>query len=177
MVNKKGFIGDLFIFMIVAFILALCCGIMLYVANTTYSEVMDNVDIFQGTMNENATTIIQDTFGAVPRAFQSLKWITTMLIVGMFLSILILSYLVRTRPIFLVPYILIWIISIIVAVPLSNAYEVVYETPELVGTFSGFWGQTVIMLNLPVWMAIIGGIAGIVMFVNFIRQSQYGGYE
>jgi len=178
-INKKGTITDIFIFIIVAFVLALTTGIMMYVVTVAETEIYENVDMLQSAVGEgnNATQIIEETFGAVPDSYESLKWITTMLIVGMFISILIHSFLVRIRPIFFLPYILITIIAIIVSVPISNIYETLYEHPTLGSTFQGFWGQTVIFNNLPIWVTIIGLIAGLIMFINMVRQGQYGGYE
>ena len=176
--NKKGDLTQLFMFMIISFILAIACVIMFFIATTTYDSLIDNAPAIQKVLGagENATDIINSTFGEVPNSYQALKWITTMLIMGMALSILITSFLVRVNPVWFVAYIFLWIIAIIVSVPMSNTYETIYSTPTLASSFSGFWGQTFIFLNLPIWIAVIGAIAGIVMFVNMIKQSQYGGY-
>ena len=60
---------------------------------------------------------------------------------------------------------------------MSNTYEQIYSNPTLSASFTGFYGQTFIMLNLPVWIAVVGGLAGIVMFVVMVRKSANGGYE
>src|SRR3990167_6210890 len=100
-INKKGGIVDLFVFMILAFALGLVSVIMLYIANTTETELLSYADTIQAAVGpgENATTIIEGTFGRVPGSFQSLKWITGMLMIGMILSILITSFLIRVNPI------------------------------------------------------------------------------
>jgi uncharacterized membrane protein len=175
--NKRGSFADLFVFMIIAFILAVIVVVMVYVGTETLDQLLANQEGFQNALEGtglNATTVIMDTFGQVPNAYTSLHWITVMLIVGMAMSILISSYLVRTKPVFFVAYILIWIIAIIVAVPLSNAYETISETPLLASTFTGFWGQTYILLNLHIWITVIGGLAGIIMYINMVRGSRDG---
>jgi len=106
-----------------------------------------------------------------------LKWATVLLIVGMIISILITSFLIRARPVFFVGYIFIVIIAVIVSAPMSNAYETVYNNPALASTFTGFYGATFIFLNLPIWVAVVGILAGIVMFAGMVKQSQYGGFE
>lgn len=179
--DKRGAgLTDLFVFMVVAFALVIIVVIMIYLATTTYNNLLANANVFdkalQGT-GLNASDVITDTFGQVPNAYQSLKWITVMLIVGMILSIFISSFLVRTNPVFFVAYILVWIIAIIVAVPLRNVYEVIYQNPLLASTFSGLWGVSYIFLNLHIWITVIGGIAGIIMFINMIRQSKMEGFE
>ena len=169
---------DLFVFMIAAFILSITCALFLYLATTTLDKLHENEGAIQKVLpdSENATQIIDDTFGKVPNAYQSLKWITTVIIIAMAISILLTSFLVRITPVFFIPYIFIWIIAITVSVPLSNAYETIYETPMLTATFSGFWGQTYIFLNLHIWVTVIGGLAMLIMFVNMIRQGQGGNY-
>lgn len=178
-INKRGTGTDLFVFMIMAFLLSIMTVTMFYAVNVTDEKLKENIPLFQEAMGTggNATEVIEGVFGNVPRAYESLKWITSALIIGMILAILISSFLINTRPVVLVAYIFIWIIAIIVAVPLANTYEQIYQNPVLASSFSGFWGQTYIMLNLHIWVMVVGALAGIVLFVNFIRRSRYGGYE
>ena len=177
-INKKASAMDIFLFMIIALALAITCVIMLYVANVTEIELYENLDVLQAAIgpNENMTLVLQDTFGAVPRAFESFKWITGMLIFGMMLSILLSSYLVRVNPIWLVPYIFVWIIAIICSVVLSNSYETIMQHPTLASTFAGFWAQNYIFAYLPIWITIIGGAAAALMVINLVKQNQAGGY-
>ncbi len=173
--NKKAGLLDLFVFMIGAFILAIACGLYLYLATVTEEKLHENEATIQRIIpNDNATELIDNTFGKVPDAYQTLKWVTSVIIIGMAMSILITSFLVRSTPIFFIPYIFIWIMAIIISVPISNAYETIYETPMLTATFSGFWGQTFIFLNLHIWVTVIGGLAALIMFVNMIRTGSGG---
>lgn len=177
--NKKGAgFTDLFVFLVSAFVIALACAMFFYIGTITNEALQNNSEIFVKGMsgNRSGSDIVASTFGNVPNAYESLKWITVMLIVGMALSIIISSFLVSTRPVFFVVYILVWIIAIVVSVPMSNAYETVYQTPSLTRAFAGFWGQTFIFLNLPVWITVIGGLSGIIMFVNMVRVNRFGGY-
>lgn len=179
MKSKKGGFTDLFIFIIVAFVMSIMVVVMFYASTTAEQEIRNNIDVLQNAVGdgENATQILDNTFGRVPDAYQSLKWITAMLIMGMFLSILITSFLIRTRPVFFVAYALMWIIAIVIAILISNAYEEIYQDPILASSFVGFWGQTYIMLNLHIWITIIGGISGMIMFINLVRRSEFGGFE
>ncbi len=173
--NKKGALSDLFVFMIIAFTLAIAVVMLYYVGTETLSQLLSQADTFQTALDGtglNATDVINDTFGQVPNAYQSLRWITAMLIIGMALSILISSFLVRTNPVFFVAYIFVWIIAIVVSIPLSNVYEEIYQNDLLATAFSGFWGQTYIFLNLPIWITVIGGLAGIIMFINMVRSNR-----
>ena len=68
-------------------------------------------------------------------------------------------------------YLFIVIIAVIISAPLSNSYEAVYKNPLMAESFSGFFGQNWIFLHLPVWIAVIGIFAGILMFINVARNQ------
>ncbi len=174
--NKKGAFTDLFILMIFSFCIILMSGVFIYIGGKTYTEVSSKLG---GQMfgTANATEVIDQTIGAVNTTYHALYWISIFLIVGMIISIFIGSYLVTTKPIFFIPYAFITIIAIIVAVGISNAYETVIATPLLASTFAGFVGANFIMLNLPMWIAVIGITGGIIMFVRMGSKENelYGG--
>lgn len=178
MINKKGGMSDIFLFMILAIAIIFICAIFIYIGGKATTEVhskLDNMDGIAG--DQNVSLIVDDTFGAVNRSYQALYWISVFLIVGMVISIFIGSYLVTTKPVFFIPYFFITIIAIIVAVGLSNAYEQVIQDPTLASTFAGFVGANFIMLKLPIWVTVIGMVGGIIMFVRMGSRERdiYGG--
>jgi F0F1-type ATP synthase assembly protein I len=173
--NKKGGFTDLFLFMIIAIALVFMCGVMIFIGGKANTEIHDKLD---GKMfgDANATVVIDNTIGKVNQSYQALYWISVFLIVGMIISIFIGSYLVTTKPIFLIPYIFITIIAIIVSVGLSNAYELIIEDPTLASTFAGFVGANFILLQLPIWITVIGVVGGIIMFSRMGSKENEGGY-
>lgn len=175
--GKQGGFTDLFLFMIVAVVIVFVSGIFIYLGGRVTSEVHQEMD---GMMfgDQNATEVIDNTLGAVNNSYQALYWISVFLIVGMVISIFIGSYLVTTKPIFFIPYAFITIIAIIVSVGISNAYEQVIQDPTLASTFAGFTGANFIMLQLPIWITVIGIVGGIIMFVRMGSKENelYGGY-
>ena len=175
--NKKGGIGNIFVFMVTAFILSICCVLFVFIGNTAYDKVMAQNETIQNAVGSgvNATAVIEQHMGAINTAYSSLKWITTMLIIGMIFAIIIHSYLIQANPMYFTLYVFLMIIAIVVSAPLSNAYEMVYSNPTLSSSFAGFWGQTFIFLNLPVWVTVIGFLGGIIMFVNMVRSRSRGG--
>jgi len=174
--NKRGQFTDLFVFMIIAVILLFVSGLFIYMGirvDTQLDESFTGMTVGSGEVNY--TEVKDDTFGNVNVAYQSLYWIAILIIVGMIIAIFIGSYMVTSRPVFFVPYILVVIIAIIVSVGLSNAYQDVVENPELVNTFSNFIGANFIMYNLPMWIAVIGFVGGMIMFVRMKQEE--GGYS
>lgn len=176
--NKKGSMVDLFIFMIMAIAILFISAIFIYLGGRVLTATHDTMDNLVLHGEKNASELVDISIGAVNNAYQSLYWISIMLIVGMVISIFIGSYLVTTKPVFFIPYAFITIIAVFVAVGLSNAYEQVIASPTLADTFAGFIGGNFIMLNLPVWIAIIGIIGAVIMFVRMGSSDDkiYGGY-
>lgn len=171
--NKKGSLADIFIFMIVAFILVMGCVVMFYIGNTAKEQILLKAPVLQEVLSpeDNATTIINNTFGNVTNSYQALKWITAVLIVGYIISMLIMSFLITSHPVFFIPYLILNIIAIVCSVPMSNAYEVVYATPSLASSFSGFFGANFIFLHLPIWITIISFITTALLVINIKRQQ------
>lgn len=176
--NKRGGFTDLFIFMIFAFIVVVICVVFIYIGNRTEDQLQASL----GTMDlsdtgGNASEKITATLGAVNTSFTALYWITVLIIGGMILGIFIGSYLVTTKPVFFIPYIFLTIIAIVVSVPISNTYETLSNEATLSGTFAGFTGANWIMLNLPIWVTIIGFAGGIIMFARMgKREERFVGY-
>ena len=177
LMNKRGSMVDLFLFMIFALAIVFICGVFIFIGGKATAEIHEKLDGTDYAGNENVTEIVDDTFGHVNQAYQSLYWISIMLIVGMVISIFIGSYLVTTKPIFFIPYAFIVIIAVVVSVGISNAYEMVIADPTMSSTFAGFIGANFILLNLPIWIAVIGIVGGIIMFVRMgsKEDQMYGG--
>jgi hypothetical protein len=177
--SKKGGFSDLFIFMIFAFVIILVSVIWVFIGGkveTQMQETIGEMDLHD-TVGNNASVVISNTIGATNSSFQALHWITVFLIGGMILSIFIGSYLVTTKPIFFVPYLFIVIIAIVVSVPMSNAYETLMADATLSGTFAEFGGASWIMLDLPVWITIIGITGGIIMFSRMGKKEDQYAYQ
>ena len=174
--NKRGGFTDLFIFMIFAFVIVLISVLWIYMSGLTNDQLQETIgkmDLHDTTGN-NASVVVENTMGSggFDLSIQALHWITVFLIAGMILSIFIGSYLVTTKPVFFIPYIFIVIIAIVVAVPMSNSYETLMNTETLADTFTGFTGANWIMLNLPMWIAIIGIGGAIIMFSRLGRKEE-----
>lgn len=160
---KKGGFTDIFLFMIISFIIVMASGMYIYIGVTTKAQLHATLDDMK-IGNANTSAIIDSTFGEVTESFQSLIWISIFLIIGMIISIFIGSYLVTTKPIFFVPYVFVLIIAVVLSVSLSNSYELLITTPILQSTYIQFGASNFFMIHLPMWVAIIGFIGGIIMF-------------
>jgi len=172
MLNKKAQYTDIFIFMIISLVLLFVSGIFIYLGVTVKNELNEAVIGIEVGDTVNYTEVVDSTLGDLNSAYSTLYWLSILIIVGMIISIFIGSYMVTTRPIFFVPYIFIVIIATIVAVGISNAYQLVLsEATELASTFQGFLGANFIMFYLPVWVVVISFVGGIIMFARMKSQE------
>lgn len=175
--NKKGGMFDLILAIALSFILIICLIVFSFAQDQMDEKMMELAPVIQKsfTNETNVTAIMVNTIGSTTQAFKSFKWISVTLIFGFFMSILISSFLVKTHPVFFVGYIFVVIISIIISVYVSNSYEQIMNTPMLADTIlTGFWGASWIFLNLPIWVTIIGMLAGILMYINIDVGGYYG---
>lgn len=172
--SKKGDVAGPFVFMITAFILVLCCAIFVFIGNTAYSKIMAQNETLQaaGGPGMNATEVISNTVGKLPTAYSVLKWASFMLIVGLAINTILAAFLTQERPLMFIPYVFIWIISIIVSVPMSNTFETVYSNPLLASSFSGFWSSNAVLLNLPIWLTVLGFVCCTLVCINMIKKSR-----
>lgn len=173
--NKRGAFTDLFLFMIMAFVLLVVCGVMIYISMITNQKLHSELDKSGTGLSQNYSKVITATMGQVDVAYQSLYYLSLFIIVAMVISIFIGSYYVNTHPIFFVPYIFICIIATIVSVVISNAYQTITQEPSLASTFAGFIGSNYIMYYLPMWVIVVGVTGGIIMFIR-MKQEEFMPY-
>lgn len=168
--NKKGAYSDLFLVMIFALIIVVISVVFVYMGGKIYDEVLDKIPDLD---NSNETEVIDNTIGEVNYAYSSLTWLSVLLIGGMVLSVFIGSYMVTTKPVFFIPYIFIWIIAIILSVGISNGYETMTtQSSELASTFTTFTGANWWFAYLPVWIAVVGIIGGVIMYSQMGKRQE-----
>lgn len=173
--NKRGGFVDLFVFMIVTFIILISCGVMIYISSETRAQLhstMDNMEFGEA----NVTETIDSTFGHVYDTYQALYWLSILLIFAMIISIFIGSYMVTTKPVFFVAYLFILIIAVILAASISNAYETIRADATLGTTLSKFVGGNWIMAQLPIVICIVGFVGGIIMYSRIGSKEGEVGY-
>jgi len=175
--NRKAGLLDLIIAIVLSFVLAISLVLFLYAQNSVEEILLEQAPAIQKSFENttNVTQIIEDTVGNTTVAYASFKWISVMLIFGYFISIIVSSFIIRTHPAWFVGYAFIVVVSTVLSAYISNVYEVLMNDPTLKETFlTGFFGQNWIFMNLPVWVAVIGFLSGIVMYINLDTGESYG---
>lgn len=172
--NKKAGVFDILPWIATVFIFAVGLIGTFYSINVAKDSIMDNLDTFSHG-NVNASEIAEFTIEKLEAGLEPLKWISYMIIIGSIIVLIIGNYLVRTNPLWVVPYIFVMMFAVIIAAPVSNAYEGLMTDPVLGSTFREFEVVGHIFLNLPMWVLLIGVLGGIVMFVNIVRDRSAPG--
>ena len=171
---KKAGMLDVTVAMILGFILVVCLVIMLFAQNTVHTRLLEVAPTLQKGMTANATDIINETVGQVSVAFQTFRWISIALVIGYFLSVLVSAFLVKTHPAWFIGYALMNIIAVVISVYISNTYEALLNNDILAGTFYEFGMANFVFSNMPYVIAVIGFVAGILMYINLDWGSSYG---
>lgn len=126
--------------------------------------------------NETIGSIATETFGEVNSAQATgLHILAFVMILTSALSILITNFIVKSHPVFFIVHVFVNIGAVMASVILSNTYEKLLDTGILSGTLTEFTAVNFIMINLPIWVVVIGIFGAIFLFAGILRDSEAGG--
>jgi len=170
--NKKGAITDLFVFIVIGFITVIVIGLLLFGVGEVNDTFMSLTDDPGGTNTSNFSYFAQETLDVAVGGLQTAKLVAFGILFGMALSILVTSFFVRSHPALLIVFIFVTVIAVIVAVPVSNVYEESILADSVIGeTFQGFTAANFVLLNLPIWVTVLGLIGAALLAIT-IKTSQ-----
>ena len=69
------------------------------------------------------------------------------------------------------------IVGVMLAVPVSNAYEELLVGQSFSPTLSEFTASNFVLLNLPVWVTVVGIMGVIFLTIGIIRDRELGGVD
>ena len=171
--DKRASVFDIFIWMIVGFILIVFLAAWMYgfgLITNTITTLDADTDLI------NITQAGKDTFGQANAGLSVFGWATGAIIFAMGLSIIISNFLVRAHPIFFVVYVLVVIVAVIFGAILSNAYESTVANNAIIGAQAkGFLGAHYIFMHLPIWVTIIGLLGAVFLYAGIVRDGGQGG--
>lgn len=171
--NRKGGMFDIFVLLIIGFIVFLFFAAWLYAHNILTTEL---INIPQTSNTFNISQAATDTFGQVNIALPALKWLALVIFIAMFMSIMISNFLVKAHPVFFIVYVLITVIAVVFSAYLSNAYETIITSGNpLAATLQSFTAMDYIFLHLPIWTTIIGLGGAIFLFIGIVVDRDQGG--
>ena len=173
MINKKGSVIDIIIWIVVAFATIAFFGMWIYGFNQMTNIL---INIPDGATALNVSGAALDTFGQLNTAQTTgLHTLAFIMIFSTGLTILVSNFVVKSHPAFLIVYIMVIIGAIIASVYISNQYESLMVDSVVGSTFQAFTAANFIMLYLPVWTTVLGFFGAIFMFMGIYRDREMGG--
>jgi len=167
--NKKGSIEDSILIIILLFITALVF-VFAYIINFAISSVA-------APAFENVSAGSSIGFTTVNSIFENtLNYVYLAVFFGLIISLIVTSFMTPTHPIFYVFAIIIFIALVIVAVVLSNAYELITSSATFTAAVNDLPIMNYLMLNLPLVAIVIGVLAAIIIFSRAGNPSAGGGF-
>ena len=181
--NKKGQLSSfsLFNWMILGFLAIVMFAGFIWIMGTL-KDVFDEV----GVQNEknagqpmyvNMSQASEDIWGSAYDSIQSLRLVGSVYLLAFGASIIIIGFLERKHPFLFFLYILITLLAVIFAPTISNAYETLLNSGIFDGELQTFTASNFILLNLPIFVLVIGALGGIGLFINLIRNNDEGNIQ
>lgn len=153
-------------------IVVLFLGAYLYMHNEMTETLLA---ITSSTEQVNISYAVQSVIVPVNSAMVSLHWISFVLLLSLAFAGIIESYYVRSHPVLFFYHVLIIILGVVGSVYIVNYYETLLQSGVLSSTLIGFTASSVLILNLPLWVALIGIIGLIVMGIAANRDPEHRG--
>jgi predicted membrane channel-forming protein YqfA (hemolysin III family) len=186
--NKKKLLSDkrgqmssqfsIFTFIIMAFVAVVLFGGMIYVSgilNDAFHDIGMANEVNAGQPGYTNMSYAADvTFGSQDDAIQSLRLVAAVWILGFAACIMITNLLIKASPLWFFAYCLLSLLAVILAVPISNAYQELAVSGVFGGELTTFTLSNWILSYLPLVTIIVGVLGGIFLFVNMVRTSEVG---
>jgi hypothetical protein len=165
--QKKGDAAQLFVIMAILFVFGIIFLIFSYLFITVSSALQGTVlnSTAGGAAGLNAMAFYGGT---------SLQYIFVFLFGALALGTIITSFSIRVHPVFLPINIVLLILSVIVAVALSNSFQML-NVGELAAVYAQNTMLTFIMENLVRFVIVLGVLDMIVLFVKMPGYGDSGG--
>lgn len=171
--DKKAQVDNalgIILFVVLAFTMALFFGVWGYA-----NQIMTDTFVSIGSSgNVNMTEAAENTFGAINSALiPGLRILSMVILFGMVLQIFLTNFLIRKNPLYFLLHVFMTAFAVILSVYVSNAYESFLTGQVFSSQLIGFTATTYILLNLPVWVTVIGIIGAILLVINMPRQQEF----
>ena len=186
-INKKAQLSSFspIMWMITAFLAVVLFAGMIYtmgILNDVFTQVgLDNEKNSGQPGYVNISQATEDIWGQADESIQALKLVAITYILALGASIIIIGFLQRKHPFLFFIYMLIVLLGVIFAPTISNAYEELLgsgifpsDTPGLDSGLEEFTAANHILLNLPIYVLIIGFSGAIGLFIQLVRGDNSG---
>lgn len=155
--ERKGDVSDILTFMIIVFFLVTSMLVMAFV-NDKIKETIETTQL-------NTTSISSDIVDQMDSITTTgIQNGTLMMIAFLIIGMMISAFMVRIHPIFLFLYIIFLVVSLVVAVPLANSYQLLMEADAIAAVASQQTYLTWIMRHFLKIILAVGGLSITIVF-------------
>src|SRR3990167_6602416 len=155
--NKKGSALDVLYIIVFLFVFA----IGLIIADKVLYEIDEGTNTTLGSSN-----VSNFSFAQGRTSIRLFDFAYIFVVIGLFITTIIFAFLIKTHPVFFVASLMLFIVTVIIGVVLSNVYEEFTASPDLVDTANRFPVMNYVMDNLPTIVTIMGGLVLIVLYAK-----------
>ncbi len=165
--SNKGEITDLWVWLVTIFALGIGLFVLMYIIPSISGGL--RLAGLNNSAEGSASIDALDSIGTstINNGFM-------LLFVGLIISLMITSFLVRTHPIFLFLYIFMLAIMILLAAYLGNAYEDMKNNPVFASTLTNANFINMVLSHIVEISLAVGALSIIIIFAKF---STYGGTQ
>lgn len=98
------------------------------------------------------------------RVYPRLDYFVLIFFIGSILGLIVSAWFIRTHPVFMVIYIVVWILSVGLSTVFSNVWETVSSQPAFASYVSDFPVSNYLLGHMALYLAVIGFIGIVVTF-------------
>lgn len=174
--DKRAQVFNIFTFMIAIFVAILFFAGIIYAHGLLYNVfhqvgVLNDANYAPNATWTNMTAAADLTFGTLNESAQSLKMVAAVYIFALAIAIIITNALIKVNPLWFYAYILLAILAVVFAAPISNAYESLLNSNIFDGILQDFTVANWAMHNLPTLVLVVSMLGGVFLFINLIRNQ------
>lgn len=124
-----------------------------------------------GSTYVNMTLASDQIFGQQAESIKALRMVAVVYILGLATVIILVNVFVRRHPILFFAQILVGILAILFAPPISNAYQNLLNSGIYGGELANFTAANFILLNLPTFVLVITILGTLLSLINIVRAG------
>ena len=164
--NKKGTARDIIFFAIVIFTFGIGFFVVDYMINTSVDKLLENEQI-------NGTAGTVTALEGMKTTALRMDYVVFGLFIALILGMIITAWFVGGHPIFMFIYFLVVVIGVVISTVLANTWEHITQNITVFGTtIQNFTITNNIIINLPIYVGILGFIGLIVMFTSSSMKGE-----
>ena len=153
---------------VILFMLAIGFFVIYNISNTVTNKMMGIAAI-----NESAAAV--SALQGSQKVTAQMDYVIFGVFIGLVLAIIITGWFIGGNPIFMAIYFLISIIAVVISTVFANTWETVSQASIFGTDVAAFPITNNLMLNLPIYMAVIAFLGLVVMFAKPYFAGSSGG--